>query len=44
MLIQSIRSAMSHAHYEMLPDQKEYYGEISECNGVYATADTLEEC
>ncbi|WP_435548055.1 hypothetical protein [Desulfobacterium sp. N47] len=28
----------------MLPDDGSYYGEISECNGVYANAKTLENC
>ena len=29
---------------EILPDDGSYYGEISECNGVYANAKTLEDC
>ena len=44
MLSKYIRSAMGHARYEMLLDQGNYYGEISECNGVYVTAETLEDC
>ena len=35
---------MRHARYEILPDEHAYYGEIPECQGVYATAPTLEEC
>jgi predicted RNase H-like HicB family nuclease len=27
-----------------LPDGGSYYGEIPECAGVYANAETLEEC
>ena len=44
MLTTYLRVALRHAHYEILPDDGEYYGEISECPGVYATAKTLEEC
>ena len=36
--------ALKHAKYEILPDDGTYYGEIPMCNGVYANADTLEEC
>ena len=35
---------MRKAHYELLPDDKLYYGEIPEFDGVYATAESLEEC
>ena len=44
MLTAYLRAAMRHAHYEMLPDDGQYYGEIPKCSGVYATAKTLEEC
>lgn len=44
MLTEYIRSAMELAHYEILDDDKSYYGEIKECEGVYANAATLEEC
>ena len=44
MLTAYLRVALRHAHYEILPDNGEYYGEISECQGVYATGKTLEEC
>lgn len=44
MLTAYLRVALRHAHYEILPDNGEYYGEISECQGVYATGTTLEEC
>ena len=39
-----ISAAMSRARYENLPDDGVIYGEIPACNGVYATAATLEEC
>lgn len=44
MLTKFLKAAMRHAHYEILPDEGQYYGEIPECNGVYATAGTLEGC
>ena len=44
MLTQYINSAMKHARYEILDDDKSYYGEVKECPGVYANAKTLEEC
>ena len=44
MLTQYLEAAMRHAHYEILPDDGSYYGEIPECRGVYANARTLEEC
>ena len=44
MLMNYIKAAMHHARYESLPDDGTYYGEISECNGVYANADNLEAC
>ncbi len=44
MLTEYVSAAMRKAHYELLPDDKMYYGEISEFEGVYATAKTLEDC
>jgi predicted RNase H-like HicB family nuclease len=35
---------MKHAHYEILSDDRTYYGEIPECQGVYVNAPTLEQC
>jgi predicted RNase H-like HicB family nuclease len=43
-LIKYLDAAMRHAHYEILKDDGSYYGEIPECQGVYANARTLEEC
>ena len=43
MLSKYIQAAMERAHYEILEDGT-YYGEIPECRGVWATADTLEAC
>ncbi len=44
MLLEYIQAALRHAKYEILPDDGSYYGEIQECNGVYASAGALEEC
>lgn len=44
MLLQYIQAALWRAHYELLVEDGGYYGEIPECQGVYATAPTLEEC
>lgn len=44
MLIEYTQAAMRRAHYELLPDDKLYYGEIPGFDGVYATAETLESC
>lgn len=44
MLLQYIQAALRHARYEILSDSGDYYGEIPECPGAYANADTLEGC
>lgn len=44
MLLDYIEAALHHARYEILPEDGKYYGEIPECNGVYAHAHTLEDC
>jgi predicted RNase H-like HicB family nuclease len=44
MLLEYLQAALRHAHYEILKDDGTYYGEIPECNGVYANAATLEAC
>ena len=44
MLMNYIKTALRRAKYELLPDDGTYYGEIPVCNGVYANADTLEDC
>jgi predicted RNase H-like HicB family nuclease len=44
MLTSYLRAALRRAHYEILPEDGQYYGEIRECRGVYATGKTLEEC
>lgn len=44
MLANYIRTAMKKAHYEILLDDGTFYGEIPGFDGVWANADTLEEC
>ncbi len=44
MLLEYIQAALRHAKYEILPDDGSYHGEIPQCNGVYANAETLEDC
>lgn len=44
MLLNYLKAAMRHAHYEILSDDAAFYGEIPECNGVYARAPSLEAC
>jgi predicted RNase H-like HicB family nuclease len=44
MLLEYIQAALRQPKYEILPDDGSYYGEIPQCNGVYANADTLEDC
>ncbi|MHC4441960.1 MAG: type II toxin-antitoxin system HicB family antitoxin [Planctomycetota bacterium] len=44
MLLQYIQAAMSKARYEILPDDGTYYGRIPGFKGVWANAQTLEEC
>jgi predicted RNase H-like HicB family nuclease len=44
MLTGYIKAAMRRAHYEILPDEGSFYGEIEGFAGVYAKADTPEVC
>lgn len=44
MLAEYFRAALRRAHYEILPDDGAFYGEIPGFRGVYAHAETLEEC
>ena len=43
MLTEYIHQAMRKATYELLEDET-FYGEIAQCQGVWANASTLEEC
>jgi predicted RNase H-like HicB family nuclease len=44
MLTAYIEAAMRHARFEWLDDSREWYGEIPELPGVWATTDSQEEC
>lgn len=44
MLSQYIQAAMRQAKYEILNDDESFYGEIPDFQGVYANAETLEDC
>ena len=44
MLTKYIQAAMRRAKYEILEDDGSFFGEIPECEGVWANMDTLEEC
>ena len=44
MLTKYIDTAMRTAKYKILSDDGSYYGEIPKLQGVWANADTLEEC
>ena len=44
MIREYIQRAMDSAHYELLPEDKTFYGEIPSCRGVYASGNTLETC
>lgn len=44
MLSQYIQAAMRQAKYEILSDDASFYGEIPGFQGVYANAETLEDC
>ena len=44
MLTDYIRAAMHRARYAILEDDGSFYGEIPDCQGVWANADTLEAC
>jgi predicted RNase H-like HicB family nuclease len=44
MLNQYIKEALRQAKYEILSDDKSFYGEIPGFQGVWANAATLEDC
>ncbi len=44
MLIEYIEEALRRACYEIIEDEEQYYGEIKELKGVWATGKSLEEC
>ena len=44
MLTEYIQKAMGLAHYEIIEDEGTYWGEISDLQGVWGKAKTLEKC
>ena len=44
MIRKYIDKVMDRGRYEILPDDKSFYGEIPGFQGVYANQDTLEKC
>ncbi len=44
MLFEYLNAAMTKAHYELIEDEKPYFGEIPGLDGVWASASTLEDC
>ncbi|MBI2867149.1 MAG: type II toxin-antitoxin system HicB family antitoxin [Chloroflexi bacterium] len=44
MLTDYMQALMRRATYEILPEERSYYGEIPDAPGVYATGATLEAC
>jgi len=44
MLTEYIAAAMKRAQYKILEDDRTYFGEIPGFQGVWANADSLEEC
>jgi predicted RNase H-like HicB family nuclease len=44
MLTEYIQAAMRRATYKLLDEQEGFFGEISECPGVWADGKTLEAC
>ena len=44
MLSSYLNAAMRRARYELIDDPEPYYGEIPDCQGVWATAKSLEDC
>lgn len=44
MISEYIKAAMKNAHYEIIEDEEQYYGEIPVLKGVWATGKSLEEC
>lgn len=44
MLREYLRIAMQQARYEILEEDRTFYGEIPNFDGVYGNAETLEKC
>ncbi|MBI5675712.1 MAG: type II toxin-antitoxin system HicB family antitoxin [Nitrospirae bacterium] len=44
MLSEYIQKTMEAAHYEIIEDEKSYWGELPGFQGVWGKAETLEKC
>ena len=44
MFFDYLNAAMAKAHYELIEDEKPYFGEIPGLDGVWGSASTLEDC
>ena len=44
MLTEYIQAAMRRAKYKLIDEEEGFFGEISECPGVWADAPSLEAC
>jgi predicted RNase H-like HicB family nuclease len=44
MITEYINAALQRAKFEIIDDERPYYGEVPELEGVWATGKTLEEC
>jgi predicted RNase H-like HicB family nuclease len=44
MLTEYINAAMSRAHYQILPENEGFFGEINLLKGVWSNSETLEKC
>jgi predicted RNase H-like HicB family nuclease len=44
MITEYINAALQRAKFEIIDNEKPYYGEVPELEGVWATGKTLEEC
>jgi predicted RNase H-like HicB family nuclease len=44
MLTQYVRAAIKQAHYKVLPESGQYFGEIPHLQGVWAIGVTLDAC
>jgi len=44
MLNEYLNAALHRAHYEIIAEDRSYYGEIPGFDGLYANADNLEDC
>ncbi len=44
MLTEYINEALKRAQYKIIDDEDQYFGNVEELKGVWATGKTLEEC